>query len=106
MQPRCNINCCDSGRRHGRACPGHPRLVALTPEDMDARHEAGMTSVVAQDAGAPIAYGFSTAYIMAWVGVAMPSSRPSAATLPLSQGSSSRLPRSRSTAIEAFMAGG
>ena len=54
----------------------------------------------------PITYGFSIAYIMLCVGVGTPSSRPSSTTLPLSQGSSSRLPRSRSSAIEAFMSGG
>jgi len=28
--------------RHGRACPGHPRLAELQHrEDMDARHKAG-----------------------------------------------------------------
>jgi hypothetical protein len=30
--------------RHGRACPGHPRLAA--GEDVDARHKAGMTEVI------------------------------------------------------------
>ena len=28
-------------RRHGRACPGHPRLPRQTSKDVDARHEAG-----------------------------------------------------------------
>src|SRR5215475_11063931 len=28
-------------QRHGRACPGHPRLCAHRPEDVDARHKAG-----------------------------------------------------------------
>jgi hypothetical protein len=27
--------------RHGRACPGHPRLVAWLGQDVDARHKAG-----------------------------------------------------------------
>src|SRR5262245_54778933 len=27
--------------RHGRAWPGHPRLVGSTKEDVDARHKAG-----------------------------------------------------------------
>jgi hypothetical protein len=27
--------------RHGRACPGHPRLDAPFKKDVDARHEAG-----------------------------------------------------------------
>jgi hypothetical protein len=27
--------------RHGRACPGHPRLASATKKDVDARHKAG-----------------------------------------------------------------
>jgi hypothetical protein len=27
--------------RHGRACPGHPRLEQRTIKDVDARHKAG-----------------------------------------------------------------
>jgi hypothetical protein len=27
--------------RHGRACPGHPRLDPRAKEDVDARHKAG-----------------------------------------------------------------
>jgi hypothetical protein len=27
--------------RHGRACPGHPRLIFETKKDVDARHKAG-----------------------------------------------------------------
>jgi hypothetical protein len=29
--------------RHGRACPGHPRLwaIGINKEDVDARHKAG-----------------------------------------------------------------
>jgi hypothetical protein len=27
--------------RHGRACPGHPRLAASQEKDVDARHKAG-----------------------------------------------------------------
>jgi hypothetical protein len=27
--------------RHGRACPGHPRLFIAPLEDVDARHKAG-----------------------------------------------------------------
>ena len=54
----------------------------------------------------PIAYGFSIACIIACVGVGMPNCLPSSTTLPLSHGTSRRLPRSRSSAIEAFMVGG
>src|SRR6266567_3114609 len=43
---------------------------------------------------------------MPCVGVGTPSLRPSSTTLPPSQGNSRRLPRSRSSAIDAFMAGG
>src|SRR5665213_160315 len=57
-------------------------------------------------AGLPMMYGFSIAYIVPCVGVGIPNWRPSSTTLPPSQGSSSRLPRSRSSAIDAFMAGG
>jgi hypothetical protein len=28
-------------RRHGRACPGHPRLVSPLKKGVDARHKAG-----------------------------------------------------------------
>jgi hypothetical protein len=28
-------------RRHGRACPGHPRLASISKKDVDARHKAG-----------------------------------------------------------------
>src|SRR5207245_5212823 len=55
---------------------------------------------------APIAYGFSIAYSIACVGVGMPYCLPSSTTLPESHGTSSRLPRSRSSAIEAFIGGG
>ncbi|MGB6538463.1 MAG: hypothetical protein WBF58_21165 [Xanthobacteraceae bacterium] len=27
--------------RHGRACPGHPRLILLTKKDVDARDKRG-----------------------------------------------------------------
>jgi len=27
--------------RHGRACPGHPRLPQAVSQDVDARHKAG-----------------------------------------------------------------
>src|SRR5262245_41363374 len=30
-----------SRERHGRACPGHPRLTSGKPQDVDARHKAG-----------------------------------------------------------------
>jgi hypothetical protein len=31
----------ESTTRHGRACPGHPRLILLNAQDVDARHKAG-----------------------------------------------------------------
>ena len=43
---------------------------------------------------------------MAWVGVGTPSARPNATTLPDSQGNSIRLPRIKSTAMEARMPAG
>jgi hypothetical protein len=31
----------DPSLRHGRACPGHPRLALHKGKDVDARHKAG-----------------------------------------------------------------
>ena len=56
--------------------------------------------------GVPMTYGFKSAYSMPWTGVGTCSALPSSTTLPPSQGSSNRLPRSRSSAIDAFIAGG
>ena len=37
--------------RHGRACPGHPRLLLLMGrKDVDARHKAGHDDAVCFDA--------------------------------------------------------
>ena len=41
-----------------------------------------------------------------WIGVSTPRSRPMRTTAPLSQGSSSGLPRSRSSSIDDFDPGG
>src|SRR5262249_25793722 len=60
----------------------------------------------AHHVGVPITYGFSAAYMNACVGVGTPSWRPSSTTLPPSHGSSMRLPRWRSSAIDGFMVGG
>jgi hypothetical protein len=51
-------------------------------------------------------YGFSIAYITLCVGVETPSFRPRSTSFRPSHGSSSRLPRSRSSAIDAFMMDG
>ena len=44
----CQVRVFDIGirNRHGRACPGHPRLSAR-PKDVDARHEAGHDGLIA-----------------------------------------------------------
>ena len=72
----------------------------------NAGREKACNETPAPQIGAPLAYGFSAAYMTSKVGVGTPSSRPSATTLPASHGSSSRLPRNRSTAIEGIISGG
>ena len=55
---------------------------------------------------ATLLYVASAAAIVRWTGASRPRSADSRATPPDSQGSSSRLPRSRSCSIDAFMPAG
>lgn len=85
--------------RHRQAVMSHFPPSKRASNDLD-------LPIRAAQLGVPMMYGFSSAYIMPWTGVGTFSFLPNSTTLPPSQGSSSRLPRSRSRAMDAFMAGG